>query len=38
MDQSSIVSRMVCVFTSQYAAIADKFHASGNKKTAIPEE
>jgi hypothetical protein len=38
MDQSSIVSRMVSVFTSQYAAIVDKFHASGNKKTAIPEE
>ena len=38
MDQSSILSRMYCVFTSLYAAIVDKFHASGNKKTATPEE
>ncbi len=36
MDQSSIVSQKYCVFTSHYAAIADKFHASGNKKTATP--
>jgi len=38
MDQSSILSRMCCVFTSLYAAIVDKFHAAGNKKTATPEE
>jgi len=29
---------MDCVFTSLYAAIVDKFHVSGNKKTTTPEE